>query len=69
MVPVPSLEDPATPEKLSYHLSTWHAEGHYWLTVNDDSLWYWQDFHDRLPHPAGRSDQLHTHTGFSYDRS
>jgi hypothetical protein len=61
---VPRLEDPVTPEHLAYHLSTWHAEGHFWVTVTDDNFRQWQGFHDRLPHPAGASYQQHTHTGW-----
>ena len=65
MVPVPSLEDPATPEHLGYHLSNWHPEGHMQVTVTRDSFPWWQDFHDRLPHPAGGTHNQHTHTGYS----
>jgi hypothetical protein len=64
---VPSLEDPATPDHLAHHLSTWHAEadGSGSVTVTADNVEWWQDFHGWLPHPAGGPRLEHTHTGFS----
>jgi hypothetical protein len=60
---LPNLEDPATPEHLSYHLSTWHMEGQGWLVVTDESMRQWQVFHQQIVHPAGTAQQRHTHTG------